>query len=516
MNYKNDYKNMLLVGHEKLGIVFKSILIGISVGVVTILYRLALSNAEALNGRIYSYISHNLILIIPTFLILITLGWLIGWLVIRYPMIGGSGIPQVEGQLLGYFQNLWVSTLLTKFIGGTICILAGLSVGREGPCIQLGASTAQGLGDRLAKTRTEKKILIASGASAGLAAAFNAPLAGVMFSLEEVFKYFSPTILLATVTAAITSDFVANIIFGLKPVFSFKLQDALALNYYWLLLLLGVLVGIFGALYNKILLTTMRIYKKIPEKTRPVIAFITAGVLGLIFPIVLGGGERIIQALSLNKSVSWLVIVLLLKFIFSMISFGSGAPGGIFFPLLVLGALIGSIFGNISICFLGINPDLFFNFVVFSMAGLFAAIVRAPITGIILLTEMTGSFNHLLPLTVVSIAAYVTADLLKSTPIYESLLELKIAGSESAYNFDHDISKKITVEMVVHHGSQIENSSIKDLFLPLGNLVIAVKRHGRDITPSGNTKIKAGDYLVVLTSTKDESILRETLKKMCQ
>jgi len=518
MKIINDYHRAIHTHLRKLHIIYKSILIGVSVSVVAVLYRLALTNAEDLSRFIYSYIVHHRILIFPLFLILGILGWSIGLLVNKYPMISGSGIPQVKGQLKGYFKNPWISTLFAKFLGGTVSILAGLSLGREGPCIQLGATTAHGLGNRLAATRTEKKILIASGASAGLAVAFNAPLSGVMFALEEVFKYFSPIVLLATITSAVTADFLSQMFLGMEPVFDFALHETMPLSQYWLIFILGLIVGISGAFYNYILIKTMAVYKKISSFNRylkSIIPFLVAGILGLTFPIVLGGGDHIIEALSLSKSMQWLLLVLLFKFLFSMISFGSGAPGGIFFPLLVIGSLIGGFFGNAAIITMGIDPDLFYNFVALAMAGLFTAIVRAPITGIILLTEMTGSFSHLLPLTLVSIVAYVTADLLNSTPVYESLLEIQLNDNKVEYD-KHDAFRKITIEMVVHYGSKIENRCVKDLSLPPGTLVIAIRRHGKDITPSGETRIQAEDYLVVLTSLKDEPLVRESLKEMTE
>lgn len=147
------------------------------------------------------------------------------------------------------------------------------------------------------------------------------------------------------------------------------------------------------------------------------------------------------------------------------------------------------------------------NSVKLAMAGLFTAIVRAPITGIILLTEMTGSFSQLLPLTVTSIIAYITADLLKSDPIYDSLLELQLANNTIVHD-GQDVFKKIMVEVVVHYGSEIEKQYLKDLPLPEGSLVIAIRRHGKDITPRGDTRIQAEDHLIVLTSLKKESSVR--------
>lgn len=512
----NNYKALVHSYSNKIPILLKSILVGILVGIVITLYRLTLMNAEHICFTIYAYLRNNLFLIPVAFIVLAGTGYFIGCLVSKNGMISGSGIPQVKGVIMGYFQYNWLTTLIAKFFGGALSVLGGLSLGREGPSIQLGACVAQAVGDRFADTRTERKILIASGASAGLAAAFNAPLAGVMFVLEELFGYFSPVILLSTMVSAIFADFISKIVFGMNPVFSFGMQLPIPLGGYWMVCLLGIALGICGAIYNHILVKTQKLYKKsryLNVKTRPVIPFVTAGILGLIFPIVLASGHSIIEELQLSTSIGFLIVVLIIKFAFSMISFGSGSPGGIFFPLLIMGAIIGAVFGNISVNFFGFEQNLFYNFVIIAMAGFFTAIVRAPITGIVLLVEMTGSFTHLLSLTFVSLTAYVVADLLKSTPVYESLLENLTAGLKDDEKED-DKGSKITVEAVVRYGAPVENMLVKDIDIPKSCLLIAIKRRGRDIIPRGDTRIKAEDHLVFITDLNDEAILNEMLDKL--
>lgn len=337
-----------------------------------------------------------------------------------------------------------------------------------------------------------------------------------MFAVEEIFKYFSPIILLSTMASAITADFVSQIIFGMSPVFDFTLKGVLQFNHYWLLFLLGGILGVAGAFYNYILLFTQKLYKKIPVlnvKSRLIVPFLCAGIIGIYYPLALGSGHQIIEVLQSTSSLQFLLILLIVKFVFSMISFGSGAPGGIFFPLLIIGAIIGAIFGNIAINFLGIDPIFFSNWIVLAMAGYFTAIVRAPITGILLLIEMTGSLSHLLPLAIVSIVAYIVADLLKSKPIYESMLEGLI--KERKFHADRrDNSRKITIENIVRHGSEAENKEVRHLDIPKGSLLIAVRRHGHDIIPHGYTKIHVQDYLVLLTSISNEVEAREALEKM--
>ena len=323
-------------------------------------------------------------------------------------------------------QN-WKRVLPAKFAGGFLCMLGGLSLGREGPSIQLGAMAGQGISRALGRGKREEKFLMTCGASAGLSAAFHAPLAGMMFAVEEIHKTFSIPILLPVMTASVTADYIASHILGLDPVFYFQITEYLPQNYYWLLILLGILVGVSGVFYNWGMLKAQELYRKIPflkETGRLLIAFLTAGVLGLVMPSVLGSGSGLIVSLTKGEMVLGMVVLtLVVKFLFSAVSFGSGAPGGIFFPLLILGALLGAVFAMTGAEFFGLDPVYINNFVLLGMTGFFTAIVRAPLTGIILLFEMSGSISQMLSLSIVSVTAYIVATLMRSEPIYDSLLK---------------------------------------------------------------------------------------------
>ena len=275
------------------------------------------------------------------------------------------------------------------------------------------------------------------GASAGLAAAFHAPLAGMMFALEEIHKGFSVSLLVSVMTASVTADYICSHIMGIDPVFQFELDRFLPQELYWTLLLLGVLLGLMGALYNKVMTKAQDLYKKpgfLNETSRLVIA--VSGSRGAGASDAVGPGKR--QQFDRfpdgrgNGPYAGPSDVCGQNFFFQAVSFGSGAPGGIFFPLLILGALIGGAFAMAGVEFFGMDPGYINNFVLLSMAGFFTAIVRAPITGIILLFEMSGSVSQMLSLAIVSVVAYITATLVKSEPIYESLLNRLIAGQEKA------------------------------------------------------------------------------------
>ena len=514
---KNNYKILADNNYNNIIIVFKSLLVGVAAGGIAVLYRITLTYAEDFAFHVYDFLRSNKQLLPIAFVVLCLLAYFVGFLVSKNRMISGSGIPQLEGILKGYFGKRpnWLHTLSLKFLGGTIAVACGLSLGREGPSIQLGACAAEGLGKKMGKDRLERKILMASGASAGLAAAFNAPMAGVIFALEEVFKYFSPVILISLMSAAVAADFVSKQIFGLSPIFDFELTKTIPLNRYWLLIILGVLLGGMGALYNYVLLKTKKLYEKMKflnVRTKVIIPFILAGIVGILFPIALGGGHRVIEELTLENGIGFLILIFIIKFLFSVICFGSGAPGGIFFPLLVLGATIGSIFAGICMKYFGFDKDLFYNIIILAMAGYFTAIVRAPITGIVLIMEMTGSFTHILPLTLVAVMAYVTADLLKSAPIYDSLLESLIEKEHPEE--ERESSRKIVVEIVVQHESMFENAQVKKIDWPGKSLLVGIKRGERHLIPKGDTEIKVGDYISILTDVNSESRIKEMLHEM--
>lgn len=203
------------------------------------------------------------------------------------------------------------------------------------------------------------------GASAGLAAAFNAPFAGVLFSLEELHKNFSTDVLLSAMSASITADFISRYVFGLKPVFDFSAAQMMPLQNYWMVLILGILLGLVGTLYNFCVAKSQDLYSKIGSQfIRTAIPFLLAGACLLVYPLVLGGGHNLIELVSQDMAIQSLLLLFCLKFLFSMISFGSGVPGGIFLPLLVLGAISGSTFSEVlGLC--GIeNPCKILSFLV--------------------------------------------------------------------------------------------------------------------------------------------------------
>ncbi|MBQ7318353.1 MAG: ClC family H(+)/Cl(-) exchange transporter, partial [Phascolarctobacterium sp.] len=394
----------------------------------------------------------------------------------------------------------WLNILWVKLTAGILGIGAGLSLGREGPSIQLGAVAAQGVSRMLKRTRMEERYLMTSGASAGLAAAFNAPLAGVIFALEELHRNFSIVVLLPCMAAAMTATVVSRALFGRASIFEFTDLPLLPINYYGIVVIVALVVGLGGVIFNKGLLGVPKFYA-LPIFKKPVhkitFALLTAGVLGYFLPEVLGGGNQLINHISGTPvSLQLLLLFLVGKLLFTLISYGCGVPGGFFLPMLVIGALCGSICSNILISLGWIEPAYASNIIVIGMAALFSSSVRAPITGTVLIMEMTSSYQHLLALSIAAMVAFVVAELCKSKPIYEELLNrtLNKAPAEPKLMEQRNIT-----ELAVCSGSPIENKLVKEIKWPPNTLLVDIKRGEEQLVPAGDTKIMAGDFIYVLS-----------------
>ncbi len=495
-------------------LIMQGILIGIVAGLVVVAYRFSLEKALHLLNLMYALIRADPWMLLPWSAALIAVALIVGKLIQAVPMISGSGIPQTEGFLLGKLDMCWWKVLLAKFTGGVLTIGGGLSLGREGPSVQLGSAIGLGVGTLLKRKKVEEKYLVTAGASAGLAAAFNAPLAGVLFALEEVHKSFSPLVLLTALSAALTAAFVSGEFFGLTPVFTFTRLSALPPSNYLYIIVLGVITGLTGALFNSALLRTQKLYASqtwLKKQHRVIVPLFSSVALGLFLPQVLGGGhELIVELIGAHLPLTLIGILLVAKFLFTMLSYGSGAPGGIFLPLLCIGALIGNGYGALLEKFAGLDAQYINTFIVLAMAGYFTAIVRAPITGIILITEMTGSFSYLLPIALISIVAYIIADLCSSRPIYESLLKNILRASPSPADLGDDQHKAL-LEIPVCPGSFIDGRTVKDVNWPAQCLLVSVKRGTHEIIPKGSTEILSGDYLTVLTNENLRAAVQDQL-----
>ena len=493
-NSRNLHKNLVIDGF----------IVGIVSGAFSVFYRVMLSKLTDVRSFLYKGLDSPVILL----LILIAVGFVVGKLINWEPLSAGSGIPQVQAELEGKVSMNSGKVIISKLLGGGLANLAGLSLGREGPSIQIGAAASKGLARLMKKDNIEERYMITAGASAGLSAAFNAPIAGTIFALEEMHKNFSSLVLIPCLIAAVVADFISKNIFGLEPAFSFKVAQQLPLSQYFNLILLGIFAGFIGVLFNKTLLFSQDIFKKmkIKQEYKSIMIMLLAGLVGYFAYDLLGGGHQLLENIAVSGfSIKILVFYLVGKLLFTTLSYGSKAQGGIFLPILVLGGLVGSIYFTALDGVIAISSIYYANFIILDMAAIMTAVVRSPMISILLVSEMTGSFSHILGLCVVSIAAYLVAELLHNEPIYESLLARLLNKEESKE--DKKVSlvtdEKTLIKFDISMMREIVGQKVSDIKWPCKMLIVAIERDGHEFFPCGEDTIEARDEITVLIDYED-------------
>ncbi len=510
MNLENiDY----IVKNKNIKLYALSILIGALTGLVVSAYRISLLGVGNIRRDTFSKIaSGNIKLLFLTIIIFIGIAILLNRFIRRHPMIKGSGIPQVRGILLMQFEYNWFKELIYKFVGGVLSVGSGLSLGRGGPAIQLGSQVAYGVRKMFKSRNVNEKFLISSGVSAGLSAAFNSPLSGIVFTIEEIHKYVTPPLLICISLSSMTAEVVTHTILGKKRLFDFKGVIPNNLNFFENLIfifILAIIIGILGVLFTTLLLKFQKFYNNL--KVSPIIKslgiFAISIIIGVFIIDVQGVGyQLILKAKDSVFSLKVIGILLLGKFVFTIISNGPGFPGGLFLPTLVLGALTGYLFSIVVTMISPSNTNSHEYFIILGMAAFFTAVMRTPLTGNILLLEMTGAFNYLPHLMLVTVLTYIFTDLVGTRPITNVLYDdLEKKDDIQRKN----LSKNSTIfTSPIVGGSWLDGMRVKKVKWPYDSLLIKIQRDNHDIIPKGYTKILSGDILFVLTTEEREKKLK--------
>jgi len=346
------------------------------------------------------------------------------------PEISGSGIPQVKAFLKGFPMQLNLRVAISKLVGGVVALGVGFPLGREGPTVQLGGAVAAVVGRVGYQSPAHRRQLIAAGAGAGLAAAFNAPLAGVMFVVEELSKQVSSlatgTALLACFFAGIVSRYLGNHTLDVSPSSLFPKAEFFASNVPFCLIL-GVASGLLGAVFNEAIIKSIKTHDKI-FKDRFVLRIALAGLLcGLVIgcmPPDFRDFAGIKQLIFAHRSWRFAAVALVANLVLTVVAYGSGAPGGLFAPSLNIGAALGALIGMLEMTMLG-SASSNSTLALAGMGAFFAAVARVPITATVVVFEITADFNLLLPLMISSITAFFVAEKFSPGSLYDRLMELQ-------------------------------------------------------------------------------------------
>jgi CIC family chloride channel protein len=418
-----------------------SLLVGCGAGLLGGLFRLAVARVHDGLGQLGRLASVSDLpgWLVPMGASALLVGFAV-WLVRKFaPEAAGSGVQEVEGSLDGSLPPIrWGRVLPVKFGGGVLALGAGMLLGREGPTIQLGGSFGRMLSDLTGRSEEEGHILVAAGAGAGLAAAFNAPLAGMLFVIEEMRPQFHYGVIpvQCVLTACAAADLVVRLLIGDAPVFAMTALATPPTTAMWTFLVLGAVFGVFGVVFNAALLALVDLFQRIPSSRRWLAGAAVGAGVGLLSTIsadLEGGGYRAIaDALGGRIATDALLGLCAARFALTLLCFASGPPGGIFAPMLALGTLLGLWLGGISQAIIPAVSPATALFVVAGMGALFSATVRAPLTGIVLVIELTGNLGQVLPVTIACIASTVVAHSLGGRPIYTALLERSLARRQPA------------------------------------------------------------------------------------
>ena len=495
----------------------RAALVGLGAGLFAALFRAVLTGADTLRYALLAW-SHQFPLWGWVFPLLFSVtGALLSVLIVmRYaPEAAGSGIPHIEAVMHRLRTLKWTRVLPVKFISGALAIGGGLALGREGPTVQIGGSVGAAVSSWLKSPPREQRTLIAAGAGAGLAAAFNAPLAGVMFIVEEIRRDFHPFVFGAAFLAAAVSDIVARLLSGQLPVFSVPRLPAPPLAALPIFAALGILSAALGIAFNRSLVGALDVFARFRGRSRLGLAAAvgaTIGMVGWFSPITIGDGQSLaVRVLTGKMALTVIPILFAVRFALTITSYGSGASGGIFSPLLALGALFGLALGQIAHYYVpAIAPEPG-TFAVVGMAAYFAAIVRAPLTGVVLIVEMTGDYQLMLPLLISCFCAYSVAELMKDLPIYEALLERDLIsdGTQTA------IKEPMVFDLEVEPGSLFAGRDVQSLKLPPGCLLVRCVDCGKEFVPKASTRLEAHMRITAIIAPEAAESL-EMLRRGCK
>ncbi|HYL83543.1 MAG TPA: chloride channel protein [Candidatus Angelobacter sp.] len=351
-----------------------------------------------------------------------------GYLLYRYfPDARGSGVPQTKAALYAREGRISLATVIGKFFCTSATLASGIPLGREGPAVQVGAGIASVLGRKLGLRPEKVKALIPVGAAAAVAAAFNTPLAAVLFSLEEVVGDLHAPVLGSVVLASATSWAMLRLLLGNNPLFrvpQYQLVNPLELGIY---AVLGVAGGFVSVAFTKLLLWMRARFLRFPKKTlwfQPVVGGVTVGVMGWFVPQLLGVGyTHVGEALNGGMALRLMLLLLVLKLLAVATSYASGNAGGIFGPSLFLGAMLGGVVGNVANHFLPNTVGTPGAYALVGMGTAFAGIVRAPMTSVVMIFEITRDYAVIVPLMISNLVSFFISSKLQHKPIYEELAE---------------------------------------------------------------------------------------------
>lgn len=522
-DYKNYFKNVFVP------VLVYGAFTGLLVGTIVFFFKWVAEWLSEKSAEIYHAAQAN-----PWIAVAVVAGAaalaVVAWLLQRWaPETKGGGIPRAEGVLRGILTFRWLRTGIAVLVNSWISFFAGLPLGSEGPSVLLGTAIGGGTCKLPLSHDSWNRYIMTGGACAGFAVATGAPVTGILFALEEAHKRFTPMIFLMAMSSVLFGVTASNLWsmlfhhFGLlehypAPLFNVVLAGEFAMKDIWIPLLLGVAVALVACGYNLFVFLMGKLYdtklKKIPQWAKLIVVFVITAVTGLVAfgnfdgtDALFGGGGLIVKLTSAEKF-SWGIVFALFLIRFFTIAFAtsSGATGGVFIPMLSIGALLGALLGKAFLAW-GMNESLYPTVVMLSMSAFMGAATRAPLTALVFMVECTWSFSNLFYVGITVFVSYLICELVKVEPLYDVLLERMTEQQNGGKT--HRI---IELKYVVADGAFAVGKSIRDVLWPANTKVRQIEAgETAHMDDDGEKKIHTGDIVTLITQTYDEEATRREL-----
>lgn len=498
-------------------LVFESLLTGAITGLLITAFRLLITHLRNVRIALYPMIKSSGALGVGiSLLVLALIGLFIGFIITKHPMIRGGGVAQIEGVFMRKLQFSPMLELPLKFIGGVLDIGLGLSMGREGPSVQLGAYVGDAVERIGERSFTERVCLITAGAAAGLSATFNAPFAAIVFALEDLHHHLTPLLLACVMAGAFAGDFAASAFLGSGPIFGFFPTVTYPLSQLAWLVGLGMFVALVGHGFKQSIYTFQRLYAllHIPSLLRPVIPFLLSLPVGLWHNYASGGGDGLIKALTEQSfPLTMLLMFLTVKLLFTGISAGAGAIGGIFVPLLACGAVSGAVYAKILVYFGLLPQEQVTNMILFGMGACFTTVIKAPLTATVIVLETSGALPQLSGLVLTCLTAYLTASFIGSQA-HDHILLSQILESECCTADPKAHSKKYCpqlYELPIGLQSPAALKKISELNWPDKCRIVGIIHGEEESIPDGGAVLYPGDKLIIVAEDDSSGLLLERI-----
>ncbi|EAY09337.1 Voltage gated chloride channel family protein [Trichomonas vaginalis G3] len=481
------------------------LLCGILCGLITGLYQYLATLLTDQNIKIFEKIKKNKKFLPLAFVVNIIIGIGLGYGLKYFSEVRGSGIPYIESVARGNLSLTWYYSLPAMFVISLVGIFTGLSIGSEGPSVYLGGCIGYALGKLIKMNQLHDMLLVAAGSSAGLAVAFDAPLSGLIFALEEVYRKFSTQVIVVSIICVSISQIISHLLFKPRALkIQFLEVEEFNIQTFGVSIFCGITGGVMGAIFNLLIRRARNLYKHakfLPIQFYVILPEIVDTVLCCFFPDgAYGGGDTLKKVLD-NQMKTWeIAVCFFVRFASILFCFGSKISGGIFIPMLSVGGLWGGLIAKLMIK-AGYDSTRFSYMAIMTMSSFFTGVVRAPLTAVILPVEFTLQYTGWLgPSTAVAFA-YIAVELMRIEPLYEKLMEALVEkrDEDDSINFE-EFSFLVTLE------SMVCGLTVREVILPKGAMITHIIRDKTPLFPTEDTQIIDGDevYMTCESGQLDE------------